>query len=320
MLQRFLFLTVFILCSTQLSAYKKLTPQDYIEQYKDDAIKEMKRAGVPASITLSQGMLESGYGNSELARKAKNHFGIKCHSDWKGATFRMDDDAKDECFRKYRSVLDSYRDHSDFLTGKRRYAALFQLKITDYKGWARGLRKAGYATNPKYAKLLIDMIERYDLHQYDKKQKKRNRRSSKKEEVPEDQDNRLEEEGDDDLEVTVGETHPILKTKHWVKYVEVKKGDTYYSIAQKKQIKLSRLYKYNECNEDTILKVGAKLFLQPKRNRGTQKTAIFQEGDNLYRVAQEYGIKLKHIYRRNKWPKNYSPKPGETIILRGRKK
>ena len=150
---------------------KKITQSEYIEMYKDDAIREMHRSGVPASITLAQGILESGNGNSALARYANNHFGIKCHSDWKGETFIQDDDEKDECFRKYNHVLESYEDHSDFLK-KKRYAFLFDLKITDYKGWANGLKKAGYATNPKYPKLLIDIIELNNLSQYDKAPKK----------------------------------------------------------------------------------------------------------------------------------------------------
>lgn len=317
-MQQFL-VALLLLCNSHLAfAFKKMTPKEYIAKYQDEAIKEMKRAKIPASITLAQGMLESGYGNSELARKANNHFGIKCHSDWTGPVFKMDDDAKNECFRKYKHVLDSYKDHSDFLTGKRRYADLFKLKITDYKGWARGLRKAGYATNPKYARLLIDMIERYELHKFDKgakRQKRTNEQSIDK------KDNRLkDEEAVGDIEITVGETHPVLKTKHWVKYVQVKPGDTYYSISKKKGISLRTLYKYNECNADTLLNVGDKIFLQPKRNKGTVKQITFQKGDNLYRIAQEYGIKLKHIYRRNRWSPKHKPKPGDTIILRGRRK
>ena len=152
-----------------------MTRQEYIEKYKDDAISEMHRSGVPASITLAQGILESGDGNSKMARVAKNHFGIKCHSDWKGKTFIQDDDTKNECFRKYKSVLDSYKDHSDFLK-RRRYAALFELKITDYKSWAKGLKKAGYATNPKYPQLLIGIIEANELYQYDSKKSKKKKK------------------------------------------------------------------------------------------------------------------------------------------------
>ena len=150
------------------------TPQEYIEKWQEVAIEKMKVHKIPASITLAQGILESGSGNSSLARLANNHFGIKCHSSWKGETYYQDDDAKDECFRKYRKVIESYKDHADFLTGRNRYAFLFDLKTTDYKGWAKGLKKAGYATNPKYPELLIGIIERSELHQFDdpKAQKK----------------------------------------------------------------------------------------------------------------------------------------------------
>lgn len=309
---------------------KKITPQEYIESYKDDAIKEMKRAGVPASITLAQGMLESGYGNSELARKAKNHFGIKCHSKWDGPIFRLDDDKKDECFRKYKTVWHSYRDHSDFLRGSRRYAFLFDLKMTDYKGWCRGLKKAGYATNRKYASLLIDMIERYDLNKFVTKKRFKKKKVKKQPEIvphiEEEVDNRsgarLEEEGDDDFEIEVGGgSLPIVKkSKNWINYVDIKKGDTYYSIAKRHDIPLRRLYKYNDCNADTLLKIGEPLYLQPKRSKGTKRSHVFAADDDLYRVSQQYGIQLKHIYKRNNWPEGYSPKEGEKIYMKGRKK
>ena len=321
---------VFSFCLFSLFAQerKKITPAEYIELYKKDAIKEMNRSGVPASITLAQGMLESGFGNSELARRANNHFGIKCHSDWKGPIYRIDDDKKDECFRKYKSVWNSYRDHSDFLKGKRRYAFLFDLKMTDYKGWCRGLKKAGYATNKKYANLLIDMIERYDLNQYVKKKlyRKKQKKSDIKPVIEEDIDNRsvarLSEEGDDDFEVTVGtkSVSRVKKSKNWINYIEVIKGDTYYSIAKSQGITIKRLYKYNECNKDTILKIGTPIYLQPKKGKGTTKFHVFTYGDDLYRISQTYGIKMESIYKRNAWFPRYKPKLGEKIYLKGKKK
>ena len=141
----------------------------YIKEYREIAVEEMKRYHIPASITLAQGLLESGAGQGTLARKSNNHFGIKCGSDWDGKTVKHDDDARNECFRVYKNAKDSYRDHSKFLAERSRYASLFELKITDYKGWARGLKKAGYATNPRYAEQLIGIIELYDLHKYDTK-------------------------------------------------------------------------------------------------------------------------------------------------------
>ena len=146
---------------------QRITPEDYIQTYKDVAMEEMREYGIPASITLAQGLLESGAGNSALARDANNHFGIKCHEEWEGDTYYMDDDEKDECFRKYVNAEESFLDHSIFLSSRSRYAALFELDITDYEGWAKGLKEAGYATNPKYAQLLIDRINLYDLMKYD---------------------------------------------------------------------------------------------------------------------------------------------------------
>lgn len=160
-------LIVFCTTSVILLAQSKSRSQ-YIEEYHELAIKEMNRVGIPASITLAQGMLESGNGNSTLARKSNNHFGIKCHNDWKGKRVYHDDDRKGECFRKYKTVYQSYIDHSDFLTGKQRYASLFELKTTDYKGWAKGLKKAGYATDPKYAHRLIEIIEENNLDRFDR--------------------------------------------------------------------------------------------------------------------------------------------------------
>src|SRR5512133_2598751 len=147
---------------------ERMTRALYFETYREIAIREMNRSGVPASITLAQGALESGDGNSRLAKSANNHFGIKCHDDWNGKTIREDDDSRNECFRKYPSVDESYKDHSDYLRSKTRYAFLFDLKVTDYKGWARGLKKAGYATNPSYAESLIKIIEDYNLGMYDR--------------------------------------------------------------------------------------------------------------------------------------------------------
>ena len=157
-----------LIFTQQLSQAAKNSTQDYIEQWKITAIEQMNEHQIPASITLAQGILESANGNSPLAKKANNHFGIKCHKSWDGGTFFQDDDLKNECFRSYDNAAQSYDDHSAFLTGRSRYAKLFDLKITDYKGWAKGLKSAGYATNPKYAHLLIDIIEKFDLDKYDK--------------------------------------------------------------------------------------------------------------------------------------------------------
>ena len=159
-----------LVCCLSLQAQSRNKQyEEYIKKYRDLAVEEMKRYHIPASITLAQGLLESGAGQSELARKSNNHFGIKCGGDWRGKTVRHDDDARGECFRAYKHPKESYEDHSKFLVNRPRYASLFKLQITDYKGWARGLKKAGYATNPRYADQLIGIIELYDLHKYDTK-------------------------------------------------------------------------------------------------------------------------------------------------------
>src|SRR6056297_2422579 len=188
----------------------------YIEQYKDLAIKEMKRSGVPASITLAQGMLESDYGRSTLAVKANNHFGIKCHNDWTGGRIYHDDDRKGECFRKYRDVYESFKDHSDFLTGVSRYDFLFDYEITEYKKWARGLKKAGYATSPTYASKLINLIERYQLDQLD-----RQKFSSQTENTAD--QSRLGNV--DNYQISV-QRHSI-RSNNRIDYIKVKDGDTF---------------------------------------------------------------------------------------------
>ena len=312
---KYLYFFLFITFFNSVQA-KKITPKEYVEKYKGDAIKEMRRSGVPASITLAQGMLESGYGNSELAKKANNHFGIKCHSSWNGPTYRLDDDKKDECFRKYNTVWQSYRDHSDFLKGGKRYAFLFNLKKTDYKGWCRGLKKAGYATNKNYANLLIDMVERYDLNRFVKRNKSN---------VNDKRDNRrnisLMAEANDNFEITITRDRDrIKKSANWINYIEVERGDTYYGISKKFSIPLSKLFKYNECNSDTILDIGNYIYLQPKRSRGTQKAYVFKSGDNIYRISQRFGIKLKYLYKRNHWLDGHTPKKGEKIYLKGKRK
>jgi hypothetical protein len=160
------FFNLFLLLS--FTSFSQTLTNDYINDYKDLAVEEMKLYNIPASITLSQGILESSNGESMLATKANNHFGIKCHSSWQGDRVFHDDDEKGECFRKYNNVEDSYRDHSLFLANSSRYSFLFDIPIQNYKSWAKGLKKAGYATNPKYSKLLINIIKRYNLDQYDK--------------------------------------------------------------------------------------------------------------------------------------------------------
>ena len=173
-----IYLFLFLTASAALHADEQKSPQEkYIERFASLAVEEMYRSGVPASITLAQGLLESRYGLSDLAAKGNNHFGIKCHNNWQGGRMYHDDDAKGECFRKYDSPEQSYRDHSDFLRYRDRYKFLFDYDVTDYKAWAHGLKKAGYATDPAYPSKLIRLIEEYKLHEYDLKSDKKSDRS-----------------------------------------------------------------------------------------------------------------------------------------------
>lgn len=268
---------------------QNLTRQQYINKYKDIAIRQMHKHKIPASITLAQACLESGDGNSSLARKANNHFGIKCHNGWIGKKYRHDDDKKDECFRKYNDPIDSFTDHSYFLISGSRYNSLFDLPITDYKGWAHGLKAAGYATNPKYAKLLIDIIEEYQLYKYDTgeayKQLKSSSRQDRKDAKIERKRGRLEKKAAKAAEKArkanfkyyefTGETpQNTLKTldeaakapqgelPQPAKVHVVMKGDTLYSIARNNGISLDELYRLNPGVKTKELQIGSEIKLR----------------------------------------------------------
>lgn len=284
-------------------ADRLISQQEYIELYKDEAIKEMIRSGVPASITLAQGILESASGNSPLAKYGKNHFGIKCHSDWTGPSMRLDDDRKNECFRKYKTVLQSYQDHSDFLAGKKRYEELFKLKPTDYKGWAKGLKKAGYATNPKYADLLIELIEKYELHQFDRYGK-----------VP---PRTPKLDGPKALAVRKQKRVVKIHNNH-IRYTVVKTGDTFYKIANDFEMALWQILKYNDLNKTDILHPGDVIYLQPKRKKAKQKWHVVKAGETMRDISQEYGIKLKTLYKKNNMIQGTEPNAGQKLSLRKR--
>lgn len=267
--------------------------EDYIKKYRDIAVEEMKRYNIPASITLAQGLLESGAGNGTLARKSNNHFGIKCGSDWRGKTVKHDDDARNECFRVYKDPKDSYRDHSKFLAGRQRYAFLFNLKITDYKGWARGLKKAGYATNPRYAHQLIDIIERYDLHKYDKKG------------------------GLKWMKENPNPHEPYIA--NGLLYIKVREGDTWKSISKEFDISRRKLRKYNDLYKGYELQEGDILYLE-KKNRKAPKDMyvhVLRSGESMYSISQKYGIRLKRLYKMNKMDLGDSaPKVGTILRIR----
>lgn len=289
---------------------------DYIETYAELAVKEMKRTGIPASITLAQGILESDAGNSRLARKANNHFGIKCHASWSGKRIYHDDDAKNECFRKYKSVYQSYRDHSDFIKNGQRYQFLFNYKATDYKKWAKGLKKAGYATDRRYDDNLIRIIETYHLHQFDSKNYARKLKKEKEKEKK-----RKEERVDFD-NYTIDPFKEDVMMNNGIEYIVVEKGQTVYSISQKYDMMQWQIIKYNELDEDATISEGQKLYLQPKRNKASihHKTHVVKEGESMYNISQEYGIKLKKLYKKNRMEPGSEPQPGDTLNLRRKKK
>lgn len=273
--------------------------EDYITQYRDIAIREMKKYRIPASITLAQGLLESGSGTSYLAVKANNHFGIKCHQDWHGKKVYRDDDRKNECFRAYKHAEESFRDHSHFLSNRSRYAFLFEEDITDYRAWARGLKKAGYATNRKYADLLIDLIERYQLHQYDNP------------------DYQAVENGDAGVAVQLTGFKTYISPNR-VKYVIAGEGEDIYDIAIKTDRWPGELQRYNEISEQDRVKVGQKVYLQPKRKKAGKdfRTHKVQEGETIYSIAQQYAIRTQHLRRRNNLSKGEEPKVGDVLKLR----
>lgn len=267
---------------------QEISRKEYIEKYASLAVKQMHQYKIPASITLAQGILESNNGNSRLAIKANNHFGIKCHG-WEGAKIFADDDKKNECFRNYKNVLESFVDHSLFLNKYSRYEFLFDYKITDYKSWARGLKKAGYATNNKYPELLIKIIEENKLYQFDKEKFDKNLISGKRN---------------------------IYMHPNKIKYVISQNQETYATIAKSLNIKLKQILKYNDDNKLSVLNVGTKVFIQPKRNRSKQRIHVVNKGEDLRSISQTYGIKMKSLKRRNELILKNSLNNGDKLRLR----
>ena len=308
-----------------LSSYSQISKQEYIEKYSPLAVSEMKRTGIPASITLAQGLLESGSGNSMLAKQANNHFGIKCHTSWKGPKIYKDDDKKHECFRKYKTVKESYDDHSNFLVKYSRYDFLFELKSTDYKGWAKGLRKAGYATNPKYSQRLIKLIEDYKLYEFDtySNGKQQDLIAEYKEEgelSDEEEDNttyiiKKRPKPVEDYEFQIG-YDVYLNNK--VKYVIAKKDDTFDKIARKLEKMFWELPKYNELDKNTKLKQGQIVYIQPKRKKAEKgiEYHIVKKGETLYTISQKYAVKTKSLRKYNNLSENQKVHAGDKIWLR----
>ena len=299
---------VFIMILLLFSSYSiaRISATEYIDTYKYEAINEMLEYGIPASITIAQGILESDCGNSPLAINAKNHFGIKCHLEWKGPTYIQDDDKKDECFRVYNDAKESYRDHSLFLKDRPRYASLFKLNIYDYKAWAYGLKEAGYATNPAYSEKLIKIIEENKLYLFDNVKNVKAIKHLKQKET-----------------IAVKNT-PIIVVYHDIlvnnrtPYIIVKQGDTYFSIAKEFDVDLRLLYHYNDVNKTDELKEGQYLYLKPKRINAEVDFYTFKLGDTMLSVSQQYGVKLKKLYKKNNMEYGTQPKIGDILSLQKR--
>lgn len=307
----FTYLILTLVLSTSVFA-KGYTRKDYIKKFKSLAVREMERTGIPASITLAQGLLESGNGNSKLAVKGNNHFGIKCH-DWKGPSMKMDDDKRNECFRKYSNAYESYKDHSKFLTTRSRYAFLFKYNSDDYKRWAHGLKKAGYATNPKYARLLIKIIEEEGLNKLDQKGGGEDLYIEK----PTGTDL-----ADIDSDLEIDPFGARLEIANGIHFIVTKKGDTFFSIEKSLDVTRKKLLKYNDLPKNYILQIGQRLYLHNKRGKAARGYNFHRvkEGETLYSIAQEYGVKLKRICKFNGVKKNYRVEAGERIWLRNKKR
>jgi len=307
---------VLVFASFSLKA-QQISKQTYIDNWKDVAMLQMQRHKIPASIILAQGILESGFGNSRLAKEGNNHFGIKCH-DWKGEKIYHDDDEKGECFRKYADARQSFEDHSIFLTSRGRYASLFELTITDYKAWAKGLKDAGYATNPKYPQLLTDIIETHKLYIFDEMALGKgpsdaviaDKGSTKKSES-------RKQKKPVEKTIVLGDEFETFTINKRVKYIVVEKGNTFYSISNAFDLSELQLRLYNDMHSKSVLKAGERLFVSPKRNKSVdQDFHIVKSGETMRDIGQLYGVKTKSLYRKNRMVSGTDPEVNQKIYLR----
>ena len=295
---------LFIAISMSISAFSQMkwntAYQQYINQYKDIAIEQMQRYRIPASITLAQGLLESAAGRSELTRNSNNHFGIKCNNNWTGRRTYHDDDAKNDCFRVYDSAYESYEDHSKFLSGNQRYRPLFQLKVTDYKGWAKGLKACGYATSPTYATRLIEIIELYKLYRYDTQ-------------------NHVDKYQLDQVRHQGSIRRQVYEFNNNY-YVIARKGDTFRSVAEDVDVSYRKLAKFNERDKNDVLEEGEMVWLQKKRRKAPKEYKglihLIEDGESMYSISQKYGIRLKNLYKINHLDPDFTIRVGYQLRLR----
>lgn len=315
-MKKILFATIIVLLSVLCLAD---TPQkSYIEKYSDLAVEEMYRSGVPASITLAQGLLESGNGLSELAVKGNNHFGIKCHNAWTGSKVYHDDDEKGECFRKYDNPEESFRDHSDFLRYRDRYKFLFDLDPTDYKGWAHGLRKAGYATDPKYPEKLIRLIEEYELYLYDSMQP-----ASDEVQVQQMPQSPAQLEQARPLTGRQREVFSFalsrqMYSQNGVPFIYAAEGETYESIAKSYRLFLKEILKFNDLQQNEELLPGTVVYLKKKKKAshpGLDRYVV-EEGQTLREISQRFAVRMKDICRRNGIGQDHVLREGDVLELR----
>ncbi len=315
MKKAFLLFSILISVASQGRAQSKGAIQAYIETYKAIAIAEMQRTGVPAAITLAQGIHETGAGTSNLVVRSNNHFGIKCKSGWTGEKVYHDDDARDECFRKYDDPFISYQDHSDFLRARPHYASLFKLEATDYEAWAHGLKKAGYATNPKYPQILIKLIRDYNLQDY-------TLIALGKEPTTNQTDWASTTKREPDMVVEVqraSPTQPAYPQGEFeindTKVIFIKKGTSYLKIADERDIPLARLLDFNDLEDGDVAPKDELLFLQRKRKTAETETHTVVEGEALRDIAQRYGIRLQSLLEYNFLTADARVKQDESLSL-----
>lgn len=283
--------------------------KNYVEKYKAIAIEEMKDYGIPASITLAQGILESNAGRSKLAVEANNHFGIKCHVEWQGKSFYQNDETKNECFRMYDHPEESFRDHSVFLSQRDRYKDLFKLDINDYSGWANGLKAAGYATNPKYPESLISTIERFDLQRFDRegeiaynKSKNFNKKVAKV-------------AGYEFYADGPGNRPVYINNR--VQFIVYREGDNLAKLSNDFKVSIKKISKWNELDKAGKLSAGQLIYLEPKKRKCVDMAAhTVIQGETMHDIAQKYGVKLKVLYRRNHMKPDQQPVAKQVILLR----
>jgi len=285
----------------------------YIMKFRAIAVREMMEYRIPASITLAQGIFESNAGRSPLATAANNHFGIKCHKDWTGQTFIQDDETRDECFRKYEFPEESFRDHSYFLSRQDRYKNLFNLDINDYKGWANGLKECGYATNPDYARHLIQTIEDFGLFRLDVAD--------------------FSIAFTDSLSFAKDSLHPyspassydafaegpgkrMVYINNGLQFIILKRNDNIDYVAKAFSVSVRKIRKFNDLNDDAPFVAGQMVYLEPKKKKAAATHHTVKPGETMYTISQSYGVQLDQLYRRNKMKPGHRLKPGQKLSLR----